>query len=134
MKLSAACALGLIFAASSSVASAQPSQCAPFYGAILVTDDGEYLGRLSSKYDSDSVFNKYGTYGSKYSSKSIWNEYGEFGGEYSTKSPFNEYTSSPPLIVKNRSIIGRLSRNEYVQGAVNPTKLAVLCFDYDPSE
>ena len=36
----------------------------------------DYLGKLNAnKYDSESIWNKYGTYGSKYNSKSIWNKY-----------------------------------------------------------
>jgi len=43
--------------------------------AIVVGDDGEFLGRFSSsRYDSDSICNKYGDHGSRYSSDSIVRE------------------------------------------------------------
>ena len=44
---------------------------------IFGNDDYDvYLGKLNaSKYDSESIWNEYGSYGSSYSSNSIWNEY-----------------------------------------------------------
>jgi hypothetical protein len=84
-----------------------------------------YLGKLTTnKYDSDSIFNEYGTYGSRYSSKSIWNEYGTYGGKYSSYSPFNKYSSSGPLIIDgNGYIIGRLTVNSYTIGAISPYEI-----------
>ncbi len=44
-----------------------------------------YLGCLNcSKYDQNSIWNAYGTYGSKYNSNSIWNAYGTYGSKYNT--------------------------------------------------
>ena len=46
-----------------------------------------YLGSLScSKYEYDSVFNKYGPHRSKYSMNSILNHYSEYGSKYSLYS------------------------------------------------
>lgn len=60
----------------------------------------QYLGCLScSKYASDSISNKYGTYGSKYNAESIWNTYGTYGSRYSQYSPWGPYASDPPVIV-----------------------------------
>jgi hypothetical protein len=47
------------------------------------------------------------------------NEYGQYGSEYSSLSPFNDYTSSPPAIVQRGIIIGYLTTNRYVLGAVS---------------
>lgn len=114
------------------VAIAADTQCAPFVDAAIVSSDGKYLGRLSGKYDSESVFNEYGTYGSKYQSESIWNKYGDYGSPYSTKSAFNPFTADGPKIVKNRKIIAVLTKNKYVSGAVDPVVLAIVCFDFAP--
>ena len=94
-------------------------------GCQIYSDEEKpkYLGKIADEFASDSTFNDYGTYGSEYSSDSIWNEYGTYGGEYSSKSPFNSYSSSPPLIVKNGKVIGRLTVNKYVTGAVAPNWL-----------
>ena len=90
----------------------------------LIADDSNhtYLGKLTTnKFDSESVSNEFGTYGSKFSSKSIYNEFGTYGGKFSQYSPFNEFTSKPPLIVDaNGSIVGRLSVNKLVSGAISP--------------
>lgn len=79
-------------------------------------DGKEYLGKLiTNKYDSDSVWNEYGTYGGKYQTKSIWNEYGDYGSKYSSKSSFNKYATEPPKIVDNKgSFVGYLTINEYM--------------------
>lgn len=71
--------------------------CDVVKGAVLIAQDDKntYLGKISNAYDSDSIFNEYGTYGSPYNSASIWNQYGTFGGEYSNHSPHNSYTSKP---------------------------------------
>lgn len=75
-----------------------------------------YLGSLNTnRYDSNSIWNQYGTYGSRYSSTSIWNEYGTYGSEYSSYSPWNQYASTPPVIVdKDGKFYGYFSKNEYI--------------------
>jgi hypothetical protein len=95
----------------------QDDLCAIVDGAQLIAQDNEntYLGRIANQYDSESIFNEYGSYGSEYNSDSIWNEYGTFGGKYSTYSPHNPHTSSPPMIVKNRRVIGYLSANKSIK-------------------
>jgi hypothetical protein len=95
-------------------------------GAAIVASDGEYLGKIASKYDGESVFNSYGTFGNKYSAKSIWNSYAEYGNQYSPKSPFNRYSSDPPRIVKDGVVIGYLSVNTSLASSVNPGAL-VAC-------
>ena len=92
----------------------------------MVAQDGQYLGKIESPYAIDSILNVDGLYGSEYSTTSIWNEYGMYGGEYSLYSPFNEYTSSPPYIMKDGKVIGLLTVNEYLAGAVNPWLLKTL--------
>lgn len=97
-------------------------------GAAIVsvdsfTDEYKYLGTISSEFSNDSIFNQFGTYGSEFSQDSIWNEFGQYGGEFSNKSPFNEFTSSPPLIVLNNKVIGHLTVNKLLNGAVDPNWL-----------
>jgi hypothetical protein len=120
-----------IVAALLTVPFAAPAQdvCAVLDGAIIIGQDSQntYLGRISSPYDSESIFNEYGTYGNEYSSSSIWNEYSTFGNEYNSHSPFNEYSSSPPMIIKDRRVIGYLTSNEYIQGGISPNLLKALC-------
>lgn len=74
----------------------------------------QFLGCLNcSKYDEDSVSNKYGSYGSPYSETSIFNRYSQFGGAYGQYSPCNAYSSDPPVIVDQQgNNYGRLTINQ----------------------
>ena len=105
--------------------------CSALSGSVVISQDynNTYLGEISSRYSDDSIFNEYGNYGSKYSSNSIWNQYSQVGNEYSVESPFNKYSTSPPMIVKNKEIIGYLSVNKNVRGAINPIVLRSVCED-----
>lgn len=73
-----------------------------------------YLGCLNcNKFDSNSIWNAFGTYGSKFNVKSIWNAYGTYGSEYNTLSPWNKYSSDPPVIVdKQGNFYGYFTLNE----------------------
>ncbi|KZX38234.1 hypothetical protein [Wohlfahrtiimonas chitiniclastica] len=102
--------------------------CQMVSGASIVSQiSKKYLGSITNKYDSNSIFNKYGNYGSEYYADSIMNDYGIYGGKYSAESPFNEYTSTPPYIVKNGHIIGYLTVNTYMNNALNPYVLIAEC-------
>lgn len=74
-----------------------------------------YLGNLNTdKYDSNSIWNKYGTYGNKYNNNSIWNSYGTYGNEYNNESPFNTYASDPPVLVDDYgNFYGYFTANRY---------------------
>lgn len=97
----------------------------------LYVDDGDhvYLGCFScSPYDSNSIWNEYGTYGSEYSSKSIWNEYGNYGSEYSSHSPWNKFSSNAPVIVdKEGGFYGYFTCNEYKSKRFNPDLMDFFC-------
>ncbi|PQJ84485.1 hypothetical protein, partial [Aliivibrio sifiae] len=80
-------------------------------------------------YDSDSIFNEYGTYGSEYNELSVFNDYGQFGSEYNQYSATNPYTQEPPMIIKNQKIIGYLSANKNLQGSISPNLTKALCSD-----
>jgi hypothetical protein len=125
-------AVSLAQIAFSGSAIAQNAACAALEGAKVVTSDGTYLGRITSSYGQDSIFNSYSTYGSPFSSTSIWNDYGTYGSEYSSTSARSDYATDPPLLIKNGELVGYLSTNKYKPGAVNPMLLGVVCYDYEP--
>lgn len=128
MKLSPALALLTICLAPYAYAE---EVCSVVSGAVLIAQDDKntFLGKINNSYDSDSIFNEYGTYGNEYNSESIWNEYATFGGEYSSFSPHNPYTSTPPMIIKNKQIIGYLSANKSMASSISPNLLKALCKD-----
>lgn len=91
----------------------------------LYSNDGNtYLGKLTTnKFDSDSIFNEFGTYGSEFSPTSIWNESGVYGSKFSSKSAFNDLAQEPPIIVLNGEIIGYLTTNEFIINGISPYEL-----------
>lgn len=100
------------------------SRAAPYGAGKLMVFGGQghatYLGCLScSAYESDSVFNQYGSHGSRYQTESVFNQYGEFGSKYSPTSACNPYATDPPVIVDDGGgFHGRLTVNRYnAQGA-----------------
>ncbi len=70
----------------------------------------DYIGKWASPYDSESIWNKYSSYGSEYNSKSIWNKYSTYGNSYNAYSPWNPYTNNPPVLVdKDNRIVCYMS-------------------------
>lgn len=93
-------------------------------GSYLIAGDEQFLGKITTNpYDTDSILNRYGPYGSVYSSTSIWNKYSQYGGPYGRFSPENPYTTSPPTLVINDRVIGKVSTNSYV-----PNRIPVEAF------
>lgn len=75
-----------------------------------------YLGCLTcDKFDSDSIWNKFGLYGSKFNSESVWNKYGKYGGSFSDYSPFNKFARNPPVLVdSNGKFYGYFSADRFI--------------------
>ena len=92
-----------------------------------------FLGCLTcSKYNSDSVCNRYGTYGSRYNANSIWNKYGTFGSRYNSSSPWNRYSSAdsvPAVIDRNGNFYGYFTINSYRSNAFGEARQLKELFD-----
>lgn len=90
-----------------------------------------YLGCLNcNKYDRNSIWNAYGTYGSKYNSLSIWNAYGTYGSKFNSYSPWNTYSNMSPKIVDNQgAFYGYLTINKYKSQRAE-FDLAELLYEY----
>jgi len=102
--------------------------CSTIAGASVVAYDGVFLGTLTNKYDSNSIFNDYGNYGGKYSAKSIFNEYGNYGGQYANYSPFNPYTSKPPILSLRGTALMYLTVNATLTPRFDPRNLSSCSF------
>jgi hypothetical protein len=79
------------------------------------------LGYIStSKYDSNSLANKYGEFGNKFNSDSIWNKFGNFGGKFQSNSPWNKFSTTALEILYREGgstyIVGYLTANEFYAG------------------
>jgi len=93
-------------------------------GAIIVADDGQFLGTITTKsIDAKSITNSIGLYGSEISSTSIFNEIGKYGGEISRLSPFNSITSTPARVYKGDRFVGFLTVNTIKSPGSDPRAL-----------
>jgi hypothetical protein len=103
--------------------------CDILNGAVIIAQDSDntFLGKITSSFNSQSIFNEFGAYGNELSSKSIWNEFSTFGNEFNSNSPFNEFSSDPPMLIKNRRILGYLSANKSIKASISPNLLKALC-------
>ena len=92
--------------------------------SFLEAADGAYLGSLNlSAYDSDSIFNQFGTFGSQFSPQSIFNKFGTYGSQFSTLSPFNQFTTTPPKIFIRGKFVAYLTKNQFLKPSVEPEKI-----------
>ena len=89
----------------------------PSSGLLLFggRDHHMFLGCLNcSKFDTGSIWNKFGEYGSRFNEASIWNTYGTYGSKYSDESPWNPYGQTPPVIVDNEGkFYGYFTANKF---------------------
>lgn len=66
-----------------------------------------------------------------YDSESIWNEYGTYGSEYSSYSPWNEYASTPPVVVDSRgNFYGYMTANEFISQRYSSRLVDFICRHY----
>jgi hypothetical protein len=89
--------------------------------AIVVGQDGAFLGLVSNdQYADKSICNRYGNFGSLYSSTSVLDKYEQYGDTYSHLSAYNPNAQKPPLIIQNGQPIALLTKNQRLQGGVDP--------------
>ncbi|MBU0533454.1 MAG: hypothetical protein KJ887_01455 [Candidatus Omnitrophica bacterium] len=87
--------------------------------SYLIAQNNQFLGNITSNlYDSNSILNKYGTYGSKYSPTSIFNKYSEYGSKYGVYSINNPYCSRPPKLFIKGNFLGYVSVNKYINNRI----------------
>jgi len=102
------------------VAATGGNLCSLIAGASVYGDDGVFLGKLTNRFDSQSIYNEFGTYGSEFSSLSIYNRFGKYGSPYSALSAFNSLASRPPVLVKNGSALAYFTVNTLKTPYVHP--------------
>jgi hypothetical protein len=86
--------------------------------------DGTFLGSLNpNRYDTNSLFNRYGTYGNRYNQLSIFNRYSPYGGSYSEQSPYNPRARRPPEIWSGNKKIAHLTVNTAFKPRVDPNEV-----------
>lgn len=92
--------------------------------AFIQASDGTFLGSLNpNKYDTNSIFNRYGEYGNKFSSMSIFNKFSKYGGEFSLNSPFNAQSLNPPSIISGGNKLAFLTVNKMLTPSIDPAEI-----------
>ncbi len=105
----------------SRTASADNLSLGDLEGSIVVAEDGEALGLITTNcLDPNALCNSFSSYGNKFNANSILNEFGNYGNRFSEKSPFNEFTSTPPRIFKNGKFLAYLTINGALSPSVDP--------------
>lgn len=95
-------------------------------GAYLIAADGMFIGEISGEFNDKSIINEFGEYGGEFSNKSISNEFGMYGGEFSELSPYNEFSSKPPKLMRGKSFIAYVTKNEFMSPRVDPDVLLAM--------
>ncbi|CCN92046.1 exported hypothetical protein [Vibrio nigripulchritudo SFn27] len=74
-----------------------------------------FIGCLNcDKSETNSIWNKYGTYGSLYGSQSVWNKHGAYGSKHNVLSPWNQYSTQGPVIVDRQgNSYGKFTTNSH---------------------
>lgn len=86
--------------------------------------DGTFLGKLTpDRFESDSIFNKFGPYGSRYSQTCIFNPYSPYGGLYSKQSPFNRFAKAAPKVYVKGKFVAYLTKSTSFQPAIDPESI-----------
>jgi hypothetical protein len=101
---------------------ASAEQALLLYGG---SEHNEFLGCLNcDRYQENSINKTYGQFGISYSSLIIWNHYGVYGSAYSATGVCNHYAADAPIIIdKSGKFYGRLTLNNYAQGAIKNESL-----------
>lgn len=100
--------------------------CQRIAGAILLGDDGQYLGHLTGPADPRSIQNREGRYGSLFSSTSVFAWRSPYGMIPSPLSAMDPWAPRPPRVVKDGEEVGRLTLNPAFPERVGPA-LAQAC-------
>ena len=87
------------------------------------TGNKSFLGCIGcNEFSSDSICNRFGTYGNEFSTNGMFNKFAGFGNEFSRKSPWNEFSTSndvPVLVDKQGNFYGYFTINQYRSNAVD---------------
>lgn len=96
-----------------------------FAGAAVFSQERQatFLGNVENRYAMDSIFNDVGMHGSSVAMESIWNDVGTYGSTVGMYSARNPVCTQPPVLVKNRQVIGVLTVNTTQPGAIDPILL-----------
>lgn len=92
--------------------------------SFIQAQDGVFLGKLTpNQFDSESIFNKFGTYGNKFSQTTFLNKFSPYGQQFSQLSAYNSMASSPPQIFHKGQFVGYLTKNMRLSPRIDPDEI-----------
>jgi hypothetical protein len=97
--------------------------CAGVAGGQVYAADGQYLGRLTNQFDSQSILNTFGLYGSQFSSTSMFNSFGRYGSQFGSLSAYNPFASTPPQLYVSGQFAAYVTKNTTKNPRVDPDAL-----------
>ncbi len=106
--------------------SAETSLLAKLEGCVVAGDDGQFLGRITTKPDPQSIRDAHSEYGSTAGRSSIFNPRGTYGSARSALSAFNAAASNPPSVFCGDRFEAFLTTNRQKTPAVDSRLLAVM--------
>ncbi len=102
--------------------------CAGVAGGVILAQDGTYLGKLSNRFDTQSILNTFGSYGSQFSSTSIYNQFSQYGSQFAPYSAYNEFSTKPPILYVNNAAVAYISKNTFKTPRIDPDVLKACTF------
>jgi hypothetical protein len=86
-----------------------------------------YLGCFNcNEFHSESIWNRFGSYGNPFSPTSINNQFSQYGNPFSPYSACNEFGSQPPVVVDRRTFYGELTLNSFRPRAIRDGTIVAL--------
>lgn len=105
-----------------------PLTCTGLSGGLVFGYDGQYLGRLTNQFDSQSILNQFGAYGSQFSSTSMYNQFSSYGSQFAALSAYNQFSNTPPQLYVNGRFAAYVTKNQFKVPGVDPTALRACSF------
>jgi hypothetical protein len=92
--------------------------------SFIEAEDGTFLGKLTpNKFDSESIFNKFGAYGNKFAQTTIFNKFSDYGSQFSNLSPYNKFSNAPPKVFVNGQFNAYLTKNKLITPRIDPDEI-----------
>jgi hypothetical protein len=105
-----------------------PLTCAGLAGGQVYAADGQYLGRLTNSFDSQSILNAFGSFGSHFSSTSMYNAFSLYGSQFGSLSAYNSFASTPPQLYVSGQFAAYVTKNTAKIPRVDPDALHGCAF------
>jgi hypothetical protein len=105
-----------------------PLTCSGLAGGRVSAADGKYLGRLTNRFDDESILSTFGDHGSRFGSASMYNQVSSYGNLASSLSAYNTVASTPPKLNVAGQFAAYVTKNTAKSPRVDPDTLRSCSF------